>query len=64
MSAAQELYREKAAEMRAQAQRAETDFLRAMYQSIADDWSLHADDMEVDTLVPAVKTADWGRIRN
>jgi hypothetical protein len=42
-------YREKAAEMRQQAARAEKPDLRAMYASIASDWELKADSIEIDT---------------
>jgi hypothetical protein len=36
------LYRLKAREMRAQAYRAETPFLGAMYRQMADEWELQA----------------------
>lgn len=38
-----EFYRRKADEMSTQAARAETAFLRHMYQSIADQWTRMAD---------------------
>jgi hypothetical protein len=38
-----DFYHEKATEMRAQACRAETDSLRALYKSIAEEWDLQAD---------------------
>jgi hypothetical protein len=49
MSAAwnREFYREKASEMRLQATRAETAYLRAMYESIADEWCRQADSIEM-----------------
>lgn len=47
-----DFYREKAAEMRVQATRAETDSLRLMYESIADDWLVQAESLEGDTLEP------------
>jgi hypothetical protein len=48
-------YREKAAEMRKQAARAEKPDLRAMYASIAIDWDLKADGIEIDAAVPHPK---------
>lgn len=38
--------RQKAEAMREQAQRAETPYLRAMYQSLADQWSHLVDEVE------------------
>ena len=49
------VYREKAAEMRKQAARAEKPDLRAMYASIAIDWDLKADGIEIDAAVPHPK---------
>jgi hypothetical protein len=48
-------YREKAAEMRKQAARAEKPDLRAMYASIAIDWDLKADGIEIDAAGPNPK---------
>ena len=38
-----QVYREKAAEMRAQAERAETPYLRGVYEGMAQNWALLAD---------------------
>jgi hypothetical protein len=51
-------YREKAAAMRLQAGRAETASLRAMYEMIADDWSLQADSLEEDMPPISAMTPD------
>ena len=50
MSSSGELYRQKAAQMRAQAARAETSDLRTVYEGIAEDWDREADS---DTVGPA-----------
>jgi hypothetical protein len=44
------IYREKAAAMRAQVARAQSDSLRMIYQQIAEQWALQADtsDGEMD----------------
>lgn len=58
-----EIYREKAAEMRHQAARAETSYLRAIYQEIANEWDLTADAIEVAVPLPVTvaKTAESSR---
>ena len=48
MSSETELYREKAAEMRRQAHRADTPYLRAMYHSIADAWDQKTEEADDD----------------
>lgn len=41
-----DIYRQRAAEMKAQAQRAETVYLQAIYSSIADNWDRLAAQMQ------------------
>lgn len=48
----QDSKRKKAEAMQGQAQRAETPYLRAMYQSIADQWSNLVDEVQ-DASKPA-----------
>ena len=50
-----DIYRQRAAEMKAQAQRAETVYLQAIYASIADSW---------DRLAAQMQAADRARLNS
>ena len=55
------LYRQKAAEMHAQADRAETPYLRSVYAVIAENWDQLAAQMEAGTVL-AQKNSPEGKL--
>jgi len=55
------LYRQKAAEMHAQADRAETPYLRSVYAVIAENWDQLAAQMETGTVL-AQKNSPEGKL--